>query len=117
MGEYARHVRSVAFKRKKPHWKLVSNPFRPTPPPGSCWGLVVRHKATEKCPAACELTIKSSHPETPVKTLDAMAYTSWNECGCKHDGDGRKCGCDKCCTERCCEGEADDCRSDEEDEH
>jgi len=86
----------------------VNNPFPATLPPGSCLGLVVRYRATVKCPVACELIIKSSDPETPVKTLDALAYTSWNECGCKHDSDERKCGC---------EGEADDCCSDEEDEH
>jgi hypothetical protein len=116
VGECALHVTSVAFKRKNPHWKLVNNPFPATLPPGSCLGLVVRYKATEKCPVACELIIESDDPDTPVKALDAMAYTIWNECGCKHDGDGRKCGCDKCRMDHCCEGDADDCCSDEENE-
>jgi hypothetical protein len=55
----------------------------------------------------------SDDPETPVKALDVMAYTVWEECGCKHDGDGRRCGCRTC---RSCEGAADDCCSDEEDD-
>ena len=62
---------------------------------------------------ACELIIMSDDPETPVKALDVMAYTVWEECGCKHDGDGRRCGCRTC---RSCEGAADDCCSDEEDD-
>ncbi len=116
VGECALHVTSVAFKRKSPHWKLVNNPFPATLPPGSCLGVVVRYKATEKCPVACELIITSDDPETPVKALDVMAYTIWDECGCRHEGDGRKCGSSGCRREHCCEGEADDCCADEEDE-
>jgi hypothetical protein len=115
VGECALHVTSVAFKRKNPHWKLVNNPFPATLPPGSCLGVVVRYKATEKCPVACELIITSDDPQTPVKALDVMAYTIWDECGCKHD-DGRRCGCGRCRREQCCDGEADDCCADEEDD-
>jgi Protein of unknown function (DUF1573)/HYDIN/CFA65/VesB-like, Ig-like domain len=113
VGECALHVTSVAFKRKSRHWKLVNNPFPATLPPGSCLGVVVRYKATEKCPIACELIITSDDPATPVKTLDVMAYTIWDGCGCKHDCDCRKCGCDKCRREHCGEGRADDCDPDE----
>ena len=113
VGECALHVTSVAFKRKNPHWKLVNNPFPATLQPGSCLGVVVRYKATEKCPVACELIIESDDPETPVRALDVMAYTIWEKCGCKHDGDGHKCGCRTC---HCGEGEAEDCCSDEEDD-
>jgi HYDIN/CFA65/VesB-like, Ig-like domain/Protein of unknown function (DUF1573) len=116
VGECALHVTSVAFKRKSRHWKLVNNPFPATLAPGSCLGVVVRYKATEKSPIACELIIASDDPATPVKTLDVMAYTIWDECGCKHDDDGRKCGCGRCRREHCCEGEADDCCGDEDDE-
>ncbi len=105
VGACALQVTSVAFKRKNPHWKLVNNPFPATLAPGSCLGLVVRYKATEKSPIASELIITSDDPTMPVKTLDVMAYTIWNECGYKH-------GC-----EHCSEGEADDCYSDEDDEH
>jgi len=113
VGACALQVTSVAFKRKNPHWKLVNNPFPATLAPGSCLGLVVRYKATEKSPIASELIITSDDPTMPVKTLDAMAYTIWNEGGYKHGCDEcRKCGC-----EHCPEGEADDCYSDEDDEH
>jgi hypothetical protein len=38
------HVRSVAFKRKNRHWRLVNNPFPATLAPGSCLNVVVRYK-------------------------------------------------------------------------
>jgi hypothetical protein len=117
MGECALHVTSVAFKRKNPHWKLINNPFPATLPPGACLGLVIRYKATEKCPIACELVITSDDPTTPVKTLDVMAYTIWDACCCKRDCD--KCGgkgCDKCRCRGICEGAADDCCADEDDD-
>ena len=44
---------------------------------------MVRYKATEKVPIASEPVITSDDPTKPVKTLDVMAYTIWNECGCK----------------------------------
>jgi hypothetical protein len=103
------HVASVAFKRKNKHWKLVNNPFPATLAPGSCLGVVVRYKATEKCPIACELVITSDDPDTPVRKLDVMAYTIWDECGCQRRCDKcRKGGCD---SRRDCrrEGQADNC--------
>ncbi len=117
MGECALDVTSVAFKRKNPHWKLINNPFPATLPPGACLCLVIRYKATEKCPIACELVITSNDPMTLVKTLDVMAYTIWDECCCKQDCD--KCGgkgCDKCRCRGTCEGADDDCCADEEDD-
>jgi Abnormal spindle-like microcephaly-assoc'd, ASPM-SPD-2-Hydin len=119
MGECALNVTSVAFKRKNPHWKLINNPFPATLPRGACLGVVIRYKATEKCPIACELVITSDDATTPVKTLDVMAYTVWDDCCCKKDCDqcGGK-GCDRCsCKGSCgiCEGAADDCCSDEHD--
>ena len=75
VGECPLHVTRVKFKRKNPHWKLINNPFPATLAPGSCLGVVIRYKATEKCPIACELVIESDDPATPVKTLDVMAYT------------------------------------------
>jgi hypothetical protein len=117
MGECALHVGSVAFKRKNPHWKLINNPFPATLPPGACLGLVIRYKATEKCPIACELVIASDDPTTPEKTLDVMAYTIWDECCNKRDCD--KCGgrgCDRCRCDGTCEGAADDCCADEDDD-
>ena len=60
---------SVAFERKNPHWKLINNPFPAALHPGSCLSVVIRYKATEKCPICCELVITSDDPVTPVKTL------------------------------------------------
>jgi hypothetical protein len=119
-GECALHITSVKFKRKNPHWKLVNNPFPATLHTGSCLGVVIRYKATERTPIASELIITSDDPTMPVKTLDVMAYTVWDECGCKEDCEecGGK-GCSKCCGKRfrgICEGLADDCCVDESDE-
>ena len=111
VGDCALHVTSVAFKRKNRNWKLVNNPFPATLHPGSCLDVVVRYKATEKCPIACELIIVSDDPTMPVKTLDVMAYTIWSECGCKREGDDcKKCDCDRCreSTDDCCDDEEDD---------
>jgi hypothetical protein len=117
MGECALQVSSVAFKRKNPHWKLINNPFPATLPPGACLGLVIRYKATEKCPVASELVITSDDPTTPVRTLDVMAYTIWDECGCKLECD--KCGgrgCERCRCGGACDGAVDDCCADEDDD-
>ena len=117
VGECSLHVTSVAFKRKNPHWKLINNPFPAALRPGSCLGVTIRYKATEKCPVCCELVITSDDPVMPVKTLDVMAYTIWNECGCKSGCDEcAKGGCSKRSAEACCEGAADDCCADEEDD-
>lgn len=116
VGECPLHVTSVAFKRKNPHWKLINNPFPATLAPGSCLGVVIRYKATEKCPIACELIIESDDPTTPVKTLDVMAYTVWDECCGKRDCDAcHGQGCDRCRCKGTCEGAADDCCTDEGD--
>jgi hypothetical protein len=131
VGDCDLHVQSVAFKRKNPHWKLVNNPFPATLHAGSCLSVVVRYKATERCPIASELVISSDDPDTPVKTLDAMAYTIWNDCGCHQKCDGCGCegkqgcgcggnGCHGCgCGQKfdgACDGCADDCCSDEGDD-
>ena len=117
VGDCDLHVQGVAFKRKNPHWKLVNNPFPATLHAGSCLGVVVRYMATERCPIAAELVITSDDPGAPVKTLDAMAYTVWNDCGCGgKQGCGCGCGARGCgCGDGACEGCADDCCSDEDD--
>jgi len=115
IGEFPLHVTSVRFKRKNPHWKLINNPFPATLAPGSCLGVMIRYKATEKCLIACELIIESDDPATSVKTVDVMAYTVWDECCCKRDCDnccGK--GCDRCCGKGTYEGAADDCCADED---
>lgn len=117
VGDCSLRVTSVAFKRKSRCWKLINNPFPAVLHPGSCMGVVIRYKATEKCPVACELVIKSDDPVTPEKTLDVMAYTIWNEGGCTHGCDDcRKGCCEKRHDDCCCQGSADDCCQDEEDD-
>ena len=118
VGECRLHITSVAFKRKNRHWKLINNPFPATLHPGSCLGVVIRYKATEKCPRCCELVITSDDPTTPIKILDVLAYTIWNNCGCKQCCDDcRKGCCEKRHNEQCCEARYDVCCDDDEDEH
>jgi hypothetical protein len=90
VGDCNLQLISVEFKRKSPYWKLINSPFPATLHPGSCLGLVIRYKAQEKCPRACELVITSDDPTAPVKTLDLLAYTIWCDCG-----KGSSCGCKK----------------------
>jgi hypothetical protein len=98
-------VSSVAFKRKSSHWKLLNNPFPATLHSGSCLGLTIRYKATEKCPRYCELLITSDDPAVPLKTVDLLAYTVWNECDCEKCCDEcRKGSCEKSHADRCSQG-------------
>jgi hypothetical protein len=111
VGECGLHVTSVAFRRKRRHWKLINNPFPATLQPGSCMNLVIRYIAAEKCPRSCELEIKSDDPNMPVKIMDVLAYTIWDECGQK------KC-CNKCDKDPCrCKPFPDDCCDEDEDEY
>jgi hypothetical protein len=107
VGECSLHVTSVAFKKKSCHWKLANNPFPAALHPGSCLGVVIRYKAGERCPRACELVISSDDPHTPVKILDVTAYTIWNDC-CKPDCDCHKKHCEKPSIECCCDESYDD---------
>jgi hypothetical protein len=118
VGDCSLHVTSVAFKRKSHYWKLINNPFPATLHPGSCLGVVIRYLATQKCPVCCELVITSDDPMTPIKTLDVMAYTIWNQCSCaQHCDDCKKGCCEKSHSECCCEGSADDCCEEDSDSH
>jgi hypothetical protein len=119
VGDCNLNVTSVAFKRKSHHWKLINNPFPATLHPGSCLGVAILYKATEKYPRCMELVITSDDPNTPVKTLDVMAYTIWSDCGCKQCcEDCRKGCCEKNHKESCCcEGrQGYPCCDDDEDE-
>ena len=123
-GDCRLNVTSVAFKRKSRHWKLINNPFPATLLPGSCLSVLIRYKATEKCPRSSELVITSDDPQTPVKTLDVMAYTIWGDCGCKNCDDCHRGCCEKhhdnsCSTQgidACCDDEGDDHQEDDGDE-
>jgi hypothetical protein len=97
-------VTAVKFKRPSRHWKLLHNPFPAKLHPGSCLSVVIQYKATEKCSRACELMIESDDPATPVKVIDVLAYTVWQECGCggecedcKKHRHGCQQGYDCCC--------------------
>jgi hypothetical protein len=112
VGDCKLHVTSVRFKRRSRHWRLINNPFPAALHPGSCLAVVIQYRATEKCARCCELVIESDDPTTPVKILEVLAYTVWNE-GCQE-------GCEGChkgvpCRqgyECCCE---DDEEEDKED--
>lgn len=102
-GKCPLHVTEVGFNRKTSHWRLVNNPFPARLPAGSCLSLLIRYKATEKCPRGVQLVIKSDDPKTPVRMLDLLAYTVW-----PHSAPGKSgcdCGCDDCgcgCPEQGC---------------
>lgn len=115
VGDCKLHVTSVAFKRNSKHWKLVNNPFPATLHPGACLSLLIRYHATEKCPKCCELMIKSDDPGTPVKTLDVMAYTIWDDHGSNKYCDD--CSCDKHHSLTCSAQSIDACCWDEEPKH
>jgi len=91
VGDCKLHVTGVRFKRRSQHWRLINNPFPADLHPGSCLAVVIQYKATEKCARCCELVIESDDPTTPVKILEVLAYTVWNE------------GCEDC-RKGCCEG-------------
>jgi len=119
VGDCALHVTSVRLNRSSRHWKLLHNPFPATLHAGSCLSVVIRYKATEKCQRSCELIIECDDPDTPVKTIEVLAYTIWEPCGCKeHCEECRKGCCEKrehgpCCRQGypCCDD--DDNRNDE----
>ena len=116
-GDCKLHIKSVEFKRRNPHWQLVRNPFPATLHPGSCLSVIVRYKATERCPVCCQIVVRSDDPHHPHIVLDCLAYTIWDDCRCKDDCDECKKGChDKCHSDCCCQGRADDC-CEEEDHH
>jgi hypothetical protein len=108
VGDCVLHVTRVMFRRKSPHWKLVNNPFPAPLHPGSCLSVVIRYKATEKCPRSCDLVIRSDDPKTPEKVIEVLAHTVWPQCRGKDDNRCEPCtrekSCERCCTE-CC----DDC--------
>jgi hypothetical protein len=88
VGECELHVTSVAFSRKRRHFKLINNPFPATLVPGSCLGVVISYQAS--CdPECCELVIKSDDPDHPVRKLDVVAYTRC-EPACEREP---SCGC------------------------
>jgi Abnormal spindle-like microcephaly-assoc'd, ASPM-SPD-2-Hydin len=115
VGDCVLQVTAVKFKRKSRHWKLLHNPFPAKLHPGSCLSVVIQYKAAEKCARACELIIESNDPATPVKFIDVLAYTVWQECGCSGECEDRGKDCCKKHRNRCqqgydccCDDDADD---------
>jgi hypothetical protein len=95
VGDCALHVTSVRLNRSSRHWELLNNPFPATLHSGSCLGVVIRYRATEKCQRPCELIIECDDPNTPMRTLHVLAYTIWESCECKE--------CCEECRKGCCE--------------
>jgi Abnormal spindle-like microcephaly-assoc'd, ASPM-SPD-2-Hydin/Galactose oxidase, central domain len=85
VGDCKLHVFSVAFSRKRRHFKLINNPFPATLHPGSCLGVVIQYRASCE-PECCELVITSDDPDQPVKVLDVVAYTRCEK-KCERDED------------------------------
>jgi kumamolisin len=97
VGDCKLHVSSVAFKHKNPHWKLINNPFPAALHPGSSLNVVIRYKATERIARAEELIIRSDDPLDPVKVLEVLAWTIWDDCKCRKScEDPCKKPCDPC---------------------
>jgi hypothetical protein len=91
--------------------QIISNdPVRPV--------LDLRAEGTEKLPRSCDLVITSDDPGDPVKTLEVMATTVWEQRCAKCCDDCRKGCCEKqhCDPCRChkCAGECDDADHDDD---
>lgn len=118
VGDCKLNVTDVSFRRKNKHWKLINNPFPEVLRPGSCLAVVIRYKATERYPRACELVISSDDPLEPVKVIELLAATIWSDWGCKTCCDKCKSGncdtrhCDPCCCQKC-GGDGEDDHGDE----
>jgi kumamolisin len=109
VGKCDLHVSSVAFRRERRNFKLISNPFPGTLPRGCCLKVVIQYQACCE-PECCELVITSDDPAEPVKTLDVIAYTRCykpckkereEEKPCKKRHSEKECDCvreeDECC--------------------
>jgi kumamolisin len=117
VGDCKLYVSSVTFKRKSKHWRLVNNSFPATLHPGSCLGVVLRYVATERLPHPCELVITSNDPTDPVKTLEVVAVTRWEDCCTKCCDDCRRGCCQKQhCDQSRCRNDAMECVEEFEEE-
>ena len=64
-----------------------------------------------------ELIIESDDPGMPVRTIEVLAYTIWEPCGCRSCCDEcRKGTCAKTHTEHCCQQGYPCCCDDDEDD-
>ncbi len=90
VGKCDLHVSSVAFRRERRHFKLISNPFPATLPRGCCLKIAIQYQASCE-PECCELVIVSDDPTDPVKNLDVVAFTRCYK-PCKKECDEEKPG-------------------------
>jgi len=84
VGDCELHVSDVAFKHPAKAWKLVNNAFPATLHPGASLAVVIRYHAIERYARARELVITSDDPQTPVRELEVLAHTVWDE-QCRDD--------------------------------
>jgi kumamolisin len=93
VGDCELHVSDVAFKHPAKPWKLVNNAFPATLHRGASLAVVIRYHAVERYARVRELIITSDDPHTPIRELEVLAHTVWDE-PCRDD-------CAKgCCRER-----------------
>ena len=94
-GDCRLQVSSVAFKHPSKPWELVNNPFPASLAPGALLPVVLRYHAIEQYARVRELEIVSDDPDTPVRLIEVLAHTVWEQCGCE---ERRRC----CEPKRCC---------------
>jgi kumamolisin len=103
VGDCELHVSDVAFKHPAKAWKLVNNAFPATLHPGASLAVVIRYHAIERYARVRELIITSDDPDTPIRELEILARTAWDE-PCRDDCTGGR------CRERCrCEPSCRSC--------
>jgi hypothetical protein len=79
VGDCELHVSDVAFKHAANAWKLVNNAFPARLHPGASLAVVIRYHAIERYARVRELIITSDDPHTPVRELEVLARTVWDE--------------------------------------
>ena len=117
VGDCGLDIKSVHFRRRSRHWRLLHNPFPAKLAPGSCLSVVLQYHATERCARICELVIESNDPERPEKIVEVSAYTVWDCCCCGEDEDRHRGHRDKHHHEHCCrQGYPCGCDDDDDDD-
>jgi len=101
VGACALYVAEVELKRHRRPFRLLHNPFPATLHPGSCLDVVIEYHAVERVARVRELVITSDDPTDPVRCVDVVAWTDWEEC-CKEGAcDCRKQGREHDCGKGC----------------
>jgi Abnormal spindle-like microcephaly-assoc'd, ASPM-SPD-2-Hydin len=112
VGDCGLNVSDVAFKHPAKAWKLVSNAFPAVLHPGGSLAVVIRYHAAERYARVHELVITSDDPHAPIRELDLLAHTVWDE-PCRDERARGCCGergrCEPSCRrcERCPDGDED----------